>query len=106
MVKVNKENFLGEIPIHYLYTIIEGNFGLKPYEEEFKLYKPPIKFKQANVYTKQSVMETKAWLKERLRKQGMKDSIFVLRYYSNTYNLQTKSIESKKILYEEEYDLN
>ncbi len=106
LAKIDKKKFLQRVPVQYLYTIVEGNFGLEEYAEEFKLYKPPVKFTLRNNFSQETLKITKSWLRERLREQQMNDSAFVLRQYLNTYNVTTKLAESKEILDEKIFKLN
>ncbi|MEX2336426.1 MAG: hypothetical protein WD555_04055 [Fulvivirga sp.] len=105
-VKIDKKKFLKNIPDQYLYTIREGNFGLEEYFDEFKLYKPPIKFTIQNNVAPKTLAETKAWIKARLREQQLADSAFMIRQYRITYNTRTKMIVSKEKIDEKIFKLD
>ncbi len=100
------KNFLGSIPPQYIYVISEANFGLSPFQQKFKLYTPPIEFLVTNKNTPSKRKNTSLWIQERLRTQGLNESIFILRQYEKVYNLDTHTITSKKLRNEKVYRLD
>lgn len=105
LVLIDKNRFFGDIPIWYSYAILEGKFGLEKYINEFKLYKPPIKFQIRNNFTAASVQETKKWIREQLREQNFKDSLLIVKNYRLKYNLETQTLHSKEVVNEQIFKL-
>ncbi len=106
LTKIDTKKLLGEIPNWYLYAIIDGNFGLEKYVGEFKLYTPPIQFRTENYFSEESVRETKEWLQNQLKKQGFQDSLFLVRRYMVTYNIEEKQMVSRELINERIFKLD
>lgn len=100
--RLNIKKFLKPIPEWYIGHIAQSNFGLEPYYKEFKLYKPPMKFKIFNRFKPSELSCTQLFYKEKLQKLGYDDSILIYR----NYKIQVRdSVKSKILVNEKIYNL-
>lgn len=88
------KEFLKPIPEWYVGHIAQSNFGLESYSQEFKLYKPPIKFINFNRFTKSELEKTKKFYQKRLKNLGFDDSLLIYR----NYRVQLRDSVQNKIL--------
>lgn len=99
--EIPKQKFLGEIPIQNFYPLMQSSFGLKHYKDEFKLYKPPIKFTIENHYNKESIEASKHWIRNRLKTLNFYDNILIIRTYRYKLDLKENNVISKELINEE-----
>ena len=96
--RMSIKEFLDPIPEWYVNHISLSNFGLKAYTEEFKLYKPPVKFINYNRFSEVELPSTKRRYRERLATLGFDDSVFMYR----RYKIQAKDTARRKYLKRED----
>lgn len=100
--RLDIKKFLNPIPEWYVGHIAQSNFGLEPYYQEFKLYKPPIKFRNFNRFKPSELSSTKSFYRDKLQKLGYDDSILIYR----NYKIQVRdSVKSKILVSEKIYNL-
>jgi len=103
--KIKAGDLLGNIPDQYLGKIIQNNFGQSKISQEFKIYKPPLKFNLKNNYSAHSVKVSKKWLRKKLKVLTQNDSLLIIKFYEGTYNFKKNKIIKEKFLSEKNIKL-
>lgn len=103
LCKINTRDFLYPIPVHFFPNIQKSRFGLESYSLKITSKKFPfISFTQRNRYKKEDLISAKLFYKQKLKRLGFSDSLFVYREYE--VNRINSKIYSKKT-YEYTYKL-
>lgn len=97
ITRIEVKEFLKPIPEWYVSHIARSNFGLDLYSQEFKLYKPPIKFTNFNRFTNSELIKAQEFYQTRLRSLGFDDSLLIYR----DYKVQLRDSAQNKILVRE-----
>ncbi|MGF1459588.1 MAG: hypothetical protein ACFBSG_11235 [Leptolyngbyaceae cyanobacterium] len=103
--------FMYPIPPRYFSRIVNNKFGLENSKElevnfrknifpSFKYMKPP-----ATALSAENILETKAWLKERLASQGCEENFFIIRRTTMAVDIGSREVFEKGIVDEERYEL-
>lgn len=78
-IKLNHNQFFMDIPIHFSHWIIRNNFGLDKNKSFHKVTpRLGINYIKSQKVTETEVKETKKWIREQLRTQGLRDSILIV----------------------------
>ena len=107
--RLDPESFLGHIPIQFLNAIVKNRFGLNPdleYSVKFRndIF-PEFTYNNRHCLSEKNIRSTKRWLRNRLRKHGCEDGMFLVKKELMSANLKTREITKVGTGHERLYQL-
>ena len=104
--KINFEEFLGEIPSWYIYSLVEYEFGLKSKSELFTVNRIPYQFKFGNIlFSDNNRSEVRSWLRKRLEILNSSYNFFIIKEAQITFD-ENMHFKKKEIVNEKLFDVS
>ena len=103
--KIDSENFLAPVPVHYLKAIVNNSFGLNSIEGKTSYFPLGINIINRKI-THSEIEDTKRWLSQKLTAYGYASNEMMVSIEQIVFDVETgKAITSKKT-YEEIFRLD
>lgn len=105
LIQIDTKKFLDEIPRQYYHSLVKGSFGLENYLNEFILPYTPFRFSEKNYLNDKKIKEAKIWIRDKLTRQGVSDSILIVRKIQNDYDINERKLKNQRIIDEKTFSL-